>query len=87
MKDGTRKACVLLAWTFPLILFPSLASSQATTGPGEFIVEPPTLMSLGFEWKISGDDNRNCSVAVSYSGKASSRGTRAFRSSASSMSR
>src|SRR5436309_4362585 len=26
---------------------------------GEFIVEPPTLISLGFEWKIQGDDNRN----------------------------
>lgn len=66
MKDGSRKACVRAAWTFPLILVPSLAWSQATTGPGEFIVEPPTLMSLGFEWKISGDDNRNAQVAVSY---------------------
>ena len=26
--------------------------------PGEFIVEPPTLICLGFEWAISGDDNR-----------------------------
>jgi hypothetical protein len=29
-------------------------------------VEPPTLISLGFEWNIDGDDNRNASVAVSY---------------------
>ena len=28
--------------------------------------EPPTLVSLGFEWQIDGDDNRNASVAVSY---------------------
>src|SRR6185436_2785567 len=33
---------------------------------GEFIVEPATLHNLGFEWKISGDDNRNAEVAVRY---------------------
>ena len=32
----------------------------------DFFVEPPTLISLGFEWQIDGDDNRNASVAVSY---------------------
>lgn len=31
-----------------------------------FYVEPPTLISLGFEWHIDGDDNRNASVAVSW---------------------
>jgi hypothetical protein len=31
-----------------------------------FYAEPPTLISLGFEWQIDGDDNRNASVAVSY---------------------
>jgi hypothetical protein len=30
------------------------------------IAEPPTLISLGFEWLIDGDDNRNASVEVSY---------------------
>ena len=33
---------------------------------GEFIVDPPTLINLGFEWFIEGDDNRNASVAVSF---------------------
>ena len=33
---------------------------------GDLIVEPPTLISLGFEWKIQGDDNRNAQVDVSY---------------------
>jgi len=33
---------------------------------GRFIVEPPTLICLGFEWEISGDDNRNASVSVEY---------------------
>src|SRR5579863_6350382 len=33
---------------------------------GEFIVDPPTLINLGFEWMIQGDDNRNAKVEVSY---------------------
>ena len=32
----------------------------------DFIIEPPTLISLGFEWRIDGDDNRNAIVSVSY---------------------
>ena len=36
------------------------------TKTDEFIIEPPTLICAGFEWKISGDDNRNAVVAVSY---------------------
>jgi len=34
--------------------------------PGEFIVDPPTLINLGFEWLIDGDANRNAKVDVSY---------------------
>src|SRR5512136_2207389 len=33
---------------------------------GEFVVEPPTLICLGFEWRIDGDDNRNATVEVVY---------------------
>src|SRR5688572_9725011 len=33
---------------------------------GAFVVEPPTLICLGFEWEITGDDNRNASVDVQY---------------------
>jgi hypothetical protein len=32
----------------------------------DFVVEPATLINLGFEWFVEGDDNRNASVAVSY---------------------
>jgi hypothetical protein len=42
-----------------------LAAEDKTTVK-EFITEPPTLLSLGFEWRIDGDDNRNATVAVSY---------------------
>jgi hypothetical protein len=34
--------------------------------PGELLIEPPTLINLGFEWFIQGDRNRNASVEVSY---------------------
>src|SRR5262245_3622643 len=34
--------------------------------PGCFIVDPSTLINLGFEWKIKGDGNRNATVAVQY---------------------
>src|SRR5947209_6256032 len=34
--------------------------------PGEFVVDHPTLINLGFEWVIQGDDNRNANVDVSY---------------------
>ena len=34
--------------------------------PGKFIIEPPTLINLGFEWYIEGDTNHNAEVAVQY---------------------
>jgi hypothetical protein len=37
---------------------------QAT--PGEFVVEHPTLINLGFEWHITGDSNRNARVDVTF---------------------
>jgi hypothetical protein len=33
---------------------------------GSFIVEPPTLLCVGFEWKINGDENRNASATVMF---------------------
>jgi hypothetical protein len=47
-------------------LFPAAACCQNNTVPGELIVDPPTLVSLGFAWNISGDDNRNARVDVTY---------------------
>ena len=40
--------------------------SRDAVNAGEFRVEPPTILCLGFEWSIQGDDNRNASVAVEY---------------------
>ncbi len=44
---------------------PSAASAGMVT-PGELVIEPPTLLNLGFEWFIQGDANRNAAVQVSY---------------------
>jgi hypothetical protein len=50
-----------------LALFLLMAAvAQNSTTAGEFSVEPPTLTSLGFDWKISGDDNLNARVEVSF---------------------
>ena len=49
-----------------LILTASPLAAADSSTAGEFITEPPTLISLGFEWQIDGDDNRNAAVAVSY---------------------
>jgi hypothetical protein len=36
------------------------------TVAGELIVEPPTLIALGFEWYIEGDADRDATVQVAY---------------------
>ena len=48
-----------------LLLAASAAAADKTIAK-EFYAEPPTLISLGFEWQIDGDDNHNASVAVYY---------------------
>ena len=40
--------------------------SRNAIASGEFVVEPPTLINLGFEWYVEGDDNRTATVEVSY---------------------
>jgi len=45
---------------------PAAAAAANHVTAGEFIVDPPTLINLGFEWLIDGDDNRNARVDVSY---------------------
>ena len=42
------------------------ACGVARVTPGELVVDPPTLINLGFEWLMDGDDNHNASVDVSY---------------------
>ncbi len=42
------------------------ADAENSTLAKRFVVEHPTLLNLGFEWEISGDANRNATVAVQY---------------------
>ena len=45
---------------------PNAADIVVKVTPGELVVDHPTLINLGFEWVIQGDDNRNAQVDVSY---------------------
>jgi hypothetical protein len=45
---------------------PPDARGDNATRAGQFVIEPPTLICLGFEWAITGDDNRNARVEVKY---------------------
>jgi len=49
-----------------LLLFTVALEAASRTTSGEFITERPTLVSLGFEWHIDGDDNHNAAVSVFY---------------------
>ena len=42
------------------------AQAEDRVRAGNASVEPPTLISLGFDWVIEGDDNRNAAVTVEY---------------------
>ena len=59
---GSIEFVGLLAVTFG----PAVSQAESGVTAGEFRVERPTLMSLGFEWRVSGDENRNATVAVTY---------------------
>jgi hypothetical protein len=66
----------ILGYLFPAVSILFLSSFLMTSPvsekhrnqvePLEFIIEPPTLICLGFKWNIAGDENHNASVAVSY---------------------
>jgi hypothetical protein len=67
----TTRPAHLLALTLALVATAAGAQDAARAGAnaattGELVVEPATLINLGFEWWIEGDDNRNASVAVSF---------------------
>lgn len=61
MKNIISLATFLI---LPLVSTFTLAEDSVTAG--ELFIEPPTLISLGFEWIIEGDDNRDAAVALEY---------------------
>jgi hypothetical protein len=44
---------------------PAQDKLQNQVKAGELVIDPPTLINLGFEWLIQGDDNRNAKVELS----------------------
>lgn len=61
-----RRVLIVAAWCA------GWAGAQNPTVSGDFTTEPPTLVSLGFEWRIAGDDNRNATVEAAYRKKGES---------------
>jgi hypothetical protein len=75
MRPGSRTFLTILLLAMPFLAAVRLDAANAVTS-GEFIVERPTLICLGFEWKISGDDNRDSSVELTYRKSGESAWTR-----------
>jgi hypothetical protein len=80
MTPSTRQLSILVLriCSALLVCFLCLTADAASardrkTTTGEFIVDRPTLISLGFEWKIQGDANRNAKVEVEYRKQGESR--------------
>jgi hypothetical protein len=66
-RNGTvKRAALLVAIALMAAGDPGAAADVNQLTLRDFVVEPPTLINLGFEWFADGDANRNASVAVSY---------------------
>lgn len=73
MKTALLTFLIAILWvSSPKALMAADAKEVKGVTPGEFLVDPPTLINLGFEWMIEGDDNRNAAVEVSYRKKGES---------------
>ena len=68
-------ACCVVIAGFTALTSAAVAAPSVAVRAGELIVEPPTLISLGFEWEIDGDDNRNAAVTVAYRREGTESGT------------
>lgn len=57
-----------MLWAVLACLFATAAAGAPVdnVAAGELVIDPPTLINLGFEWVISGDENHNAKVEVTY---------------------
>jgi hypothetical protein len=62
----TCRILLRVTWLATALLAPLSLVAQDRVRAGELYVEPPTLVSLGFEWSIEGDEDRDATVEVSY---------------------
>lgn len=65
-SQGLRALALALAGLVVAAEGDTATASGTRITAGEFVVEPPTLQALGFEWYVEGDENRNAAVTVSY---------------------
>ena len=69
----------MMRWCLLLGVGVLLASGLGAAGardaviPGKIVLEAPTLVCLGVRWYVSGDENANAAVAVSYRPKGEER--------------
>lgn len=66
MPNRIRRFAMGSAVLAALAIMAVPAQAQSGTEAGRFTVEHPTLENLGFEWAITGDANRNATVAVEF---------------------
>ncbi len=73
MSGSRPRHLIVRLLAFALLICGSVPVVRAGAGPddlqvtpGEFVIEHPTLINLGFEWHIDGDANRNARVEVSF---------------------
>jgi hypothetical protein len=72
-ERGPMNRFSVLIVFFVALLVNAAAEERNDVAAGELVVEPPTLISLGFEWHIQGDANRNAEVQTSYRRKGETR--------------
>ena len=66
MATGRALACLIAIAAAGGAVRIEAAPDDLQVTPGEFVIEHPTLINLGFEWHIDGDANRNARVEVSF---------------------
>ena len=84
MKPGDPKSAA--PWLMLMIGVLRLSTTNVVAAPvkrlavtpGEIVIDPPTLINLGFEWPIAGDDNRNAKVDVSFRKKGTTQWCKAM---------
>jgi hypothetical protein len=66
MSNGGNMRVLIIGLGLAAAAWSETVAAQPAVTAGELVVEPPTLISLGFEWRIEGDADRDSAVAVAY---------------------
>jgi hypothetical protein len=66
VQKRSSSCLVLIGLAFMLCCPGRAFAATDAVQPGELIIERPTLISLGFEWRLQGDSNGNATCTVHY---------------------